>query len=74
MSNDVRVEPTPIQRNMLDVATELTQLYFRNKSVDSVDEIGETFVRFHTLVRTLRQGDVSSFKEYLPENIKNIIE
>lgn len=74
MSNDVRVDPTPIQRNTLDVATELTQLCFRDKTVGSVLEVEEAFIRFHTLLRALREKDCSAFKEFLPTDVKKIIE
>lgn len=33
MSETIKVEPTPIQRNMFDVAVELTKFFYENKTV-----------------------------------------
>jgi hypothetical protein len=33
MADEVRISPTPIQRNLLDVAVDLTNLYYRKYGV-----------------------------------------
>lgn len=46
-----KISPTPIQRNRLDVATELTQLYFESRSSATVNEISEVFAKLYAIVQ-----------------------
>lgn len=52
MSDEIKVKPTPIQRNVLDVAMELTQLYYECVTPKGVEEIQETFSKFYTTAAT----------------------
>ena len=56
MAETIRVEPTPIQRNLFDVAVELTQLYFETKRPDSVTEIQEVYTEFYSTVVSVRRN------------------
>lgn len=66
MADDIRVNPTPIQRNTLDVATELTQLYFSRVAFESIEEIQETFLKFYTVAYHANRAKVD-FDKYMPE-------
>lgn len=48
MSEEIKVKtiPTPIQRNELDVAMELTKLYYESHNIESIEDIQNTFAKF----------------------------
>lgn len=72
MAEDIRVKPTPIQRNYLDVATELTQLHIKTFPIESKDDIKKTFAEYYSLVMRLeitRRTDSTKLKDFLPEDI-----
>lgn len=73
MSNEVKVAPTPVQRNSLDVALELTQMYFRAKSTNSPDEIAEIFSKFLATSRIFEHTSYDTLKKLLPENLKDAL-
>jgi len=62
-----------IQRDSLDIATELTLLYYKSHSVDSKEDIQDTYFRFYAIAETARRTSQRDFLNYLPENIKTII-
>ena len=74
MSNNIKVSPTPVQRNVLDVATELTLLYFKNKppSVATNDAISETFIKLHAVASICNGINEKYFVDFLPEPLKSI--
>lgn len=63
-----------MQRNNLDVALELTQLYYKNTAINSPEELEMTYAKFHTLVYTLQSNNYRNFIDLLPEDIKKVIE
>lgn len=69
---EVKVKPTPVQRNVLDVATELTLLYYEKNSFSSVDQIQETFVSFYAAVRAAEFSGSKDLIDFLSDNIKKI--
>ena len=73
MADKVKVMPTPIQRNELDVATELTQLYFRDRN-GTVEEIQSAFLSF--AVAAAAAGIVTynprDFTQFLPEELQTM--
>lgn len=74
MSKNISVAPTPIQRNRLDVATELTQLHFKMFAIEDEDHIKKVFAEYYSLVIQLEKTAIShkeKLKEFLPEDIKN---
>lgn len=74
MADNIKVKPTPIQRNRFDVATELTQLYFEKFGVENEDHIKRVFTEYYSLAVQLEItafNDASKLKEFLPEDIKN---
>lgn len=72
MAENIRVNPTPIQRNHLDVATELTQLHFKTFPVENESEVKKIFTEYYSLVMCLeatRMKDWTKLKDFLPEDI-----
>jgi hypothetical protein len=52
MSEEIKVKPTPIQRNEFDVAMELTEYYLKyNRQDKTVDLIQDTFVKFYAMAK-----------------------
>jgi hypothetical protein len=74
MPEDIKVKPTPIQRNTLDVATELTQLYFSRYNPDTPEEIQEVFLKFYAVAEAADNINYRYLKAYLPKEINKIIE
>ena len=56
MSETIKVEPTPIQRNLFDVAVELTKLYYENKPVGKVEEMKEVYLELYNMARDAYHG------------------
>jgi hypothetical protein len=50
MAEEIKVSPTPIQRNLLDVATELTKLYYETHTPSDVEEVKNTYSEFYKTV------------------------
>jgi hypothetical protein len=73
MADDIRVSPTPIQRNVKDVALELTLLYYQNNNTDSIEEIQETYAKFYAIAETLRRSHYKEFGGLLPNSIKEML-
>ena len=72
MPEEIKVRPSPVQRNVLDVATELTLLYYSKNSFSSVEQVQETFVSFYAAVRTAEFSGSKDLIDFLPDNIKKI--
>jgi hypothetical protein len=49
INNEVKIVPTPIQRNLNDVAMELTELYFSRHSGSecTIENIQNTYKKFY---------------------------
>lgn len=75
MADDVKVKPTPIQRNEFDVAIELTKLYYDSFSVDNKDEVAETFLKFYSVARGAHNTSIypADLVEYMPESLQQIL-
>ncbi len=72
MSEDINVRPTPIQRNKLDVAMELTQLHTTIYSPGNKDEIAQLFAKYYSLARLLEGSkDKTLLTSFLPEELAN---
>ncbi|QQE75707.1 hypothetical protein KDJ56_07150 [Brevibacillus composti] len=69
MSDDVKVKPSPIQRNKLDVATELTTLYYSAYSMGDAEEIQETFAKFYAIAQYLETKRGNDLQSLVPEEI-----
>lgn len=67
MADEVKVNPTPIQRNLFDVATDLTKLFYEDKSPSSVDEIAETYLKFYITAKAAYNNHFDKSKYLLQE-------
>lgn len=67
MADNIRVSPTPIQRNSADVATELVQLHVRTNPSDA-DAIGDLYKRYYAIAETLRKKSPNDLEKLLPDN------
>ena len=76
MSDKIEVSPTPIQRNALDVATELTKLYYERFSAESKEEIAEVFLLYYSTVKAASNPHIypKDLINYMPESLKKIID
>lgn len=72
MSDSIKTIPNPIQRNEIDAAIELTQMYFSENQLD-LAEMKKVYTEFYSLVKAIHYCSYKSLKEYLPENYKSII-
>lgn len=61
----VKANPNPIQRNLNDVAMELTTVYLRKFGVDSAEDIQRIYAKFYA-VALATERVASSYK--VPEN------
>lgn len=67
--SDVKVSPTPIQRNANDVAIELVNLHASRFGVEQ-DEIPELFAKYVALARYMNSKNYNDLKRFLPEEIQ----
>ena len=74
MADEIKVKPTPIQRNPLDVATELTLFYYEKTGVDSVEELQETFIKFHAVATAVDKLSPKYCSQYLPKDLADAVE
>lgn len=72
MTVRTNVSPTPIQRNVNDVATELTLFYCRNNQVKGLEEIQKAYADFYAVANAMHRSRGKILTELLPENIKKI--
>ncbi|MGG3798975.1 hypothetical protein [Metabacillus fastidiosus] len=71
MAENIKVSPSPIQRNEYDVAIELVNLHVSKEPV-SGDEISELFSRYYALAVGLKSISRSStILEFIPEEIRS---
>ncbi|AKL77794.1 MULTISPECIES: hypothetical protein [Bacillus subtilis group] len=70
---DITTQPNPIQRNPLDVATELTQLHIKKFDVTKEDDIANTFAKYFALAAKLNRTSTDTLVKFLPEEIKSIL-
>jgi hypothetical protein len=68
--SDVKISPTPIQRNANDVAIELVNLHASRFSIQESD-IPELFTKYVALARYLNSKNYNDLKQFLPEEIRN---
>ncbi|MGW6666611.1 hypothetical protein [Peribacillus sp. NPDC055009] len=71
---DVKVSPTPIQRNSLDVAMELTQMHKQlvGMGFESTD-IAQTYAGYYALAQTLQRKSVDSLSGLVSDEILAVI-
>lgn len=67
---NMEVKLAPIQRNINDVAIELTELYYSQYKFNSIDELSDTYSKFYSMVSILGVCGTEKMKNYLPEMFK----
>lgn len=73
MANEASTGSVAIQRNVLDVSIELTQMYYRDNQIKNIEDLQQTFTIFHTLVCTLQFKGYDQFKDSLGKNIQQML-
>lgn len=76
MADNIKVEPSPIQRNQRDVATELTQLYFskQHHSECTIENVKKAYLEFYSMVETVEYVPYEkSFNPTVEKLGKNIL-
>ncbi|ELK47193.1 hypothetical protein [Halobacillus sp. BAB-2008] len=70
MSDKINVKPTPIQRNKLDTALELTKLQIETFGIEANEnEIENQFAKFYSLAATLEGTRHQRLGDLVPEEI-----
>lgn len=72
MTNKAAVNTNHIQRNLNDVAIELLLLHERTEGIQ-VSEISNLFARYYSVAQVLNSPKVSTTKEFLPEEFKDLL-
>jgi hypothetical protein len=68
MPENLKVSPTPIQRNSADVAMELLKIHLNN-AVFNINDIGELYAKYYSIARTLEIKPYSDLEEFIPAEI-----
>lgn len=67
---DITTKPTPIQRNPMDVATELTQLHIKKFGADYEDDIADLYAKYYSLAIVLKAKYPSDLYGFLLKSSK----
>ena len=67
MSDEVKTGSAPIQRNLNDIAMELTQLYFSERNPGTIAQIQDTYKRFYATARNASGISLDEAKRILGE-------
>ncbi|MFF2449354.1 hypothetical protein ACFVSW_20130 [Neobacillus sp. NPDC058068] len=68
MAENIKVSPTPIQRNSADVAMELLKIHLDNARFE-IKDIGELYSQYYSLAKTLEYKSYSDLEEFIPKEI-----
>jgi Fic family protein len=69
MAENVKVKPTPIQRNANDVAVELLTLRARIFGIDSPDDIETLFAKYYAIADVCERKGVKDLQKLVSEDI-----
>jgi hypothetical protein len=69
MAEDIKVNLKPIQRNLHDVALELTQLYYENHHMGDVEEVQEIYARFYAIAAKMDYLSNRDFDKMISEEV-----
>ena len=69
MSEDLKVKPTPIQRNSLDVAMELTEMYYVSHNQGDLEEMQNTFAKFYSSVQVAQNLKITGVLDLVPKEL-----
>lgn len=65
MTSEIEIRHVPVQRNIMDAAIELCQIYYENAPVKSVEEMQKTFLKFYAIAYRAYHGEID-LDQYLP--------
>ena len=67
MADEIKVTPTPIQRNLNDVVMELTELFYTRQTSQeyTVEKIQEVYKKFYATVRLTAGMDSEELEKIL---------
>lgn len=69
MSEDLTVNPTVVQRNKFDVATELTKLYYTEYDIEDAEDMQTLFAKFYAIAQFLESRKESELQALVPEEM-----
>ncbi len=72
-SEDIKVEPTPIQRNDRDVAVELTKLYYSTFGFKNADEIANTYLKFYATAAGASESDAIDLTDFMTKEFEELL-
>jgi len=67
MGDKIEVKHVPVQRNVLDVATDLTLAYTATYGIGSVEEMQQVFLKFYAVAQHAWNAGRTEMAKYLPE-------
>ena len=65
--SELNVRPTPIQRNMMDVATDLTLAYVTKCDVNSVEEVQQMYLTFFAVAKYAYNMSSTEVDKHMPK-------
>jgi hypothetical protein len=68
MTENIKVDPTPIQRNKFDVTLELLDLHLRRSSVNA-DQLQELFAKYYALATYCENMSPENLQALLSEEL-----
>lgn len=74
MSDHIDVSPTPIQRNLNDVATELTVQYYKIHPDMKPEEIQEVYAQFYAVAILMKATNYVNLKDFMSDKLKEMID
>ncbi|WP_099157284.1 hypothetical protein [Virgibacillus ndiopensis] len=69
MAENIKVKPTPIQRNPLDVAMELTKIYIEKGFQTEPENLEDIYSRFYAVAATLHHKHPDYLKKLVPDEL-----
>ena len=72
MSENIKVSPTPLQRNAQDVAVELLNCHIKLYNIDNTKEgeLARLYSMYYATAKTLEKTQHSNLSDFLPEEVK----
>lgn len=74
MSEKMIVEPAPVQRNVFDVAVELTIMHFEKIGYSSKEEFEKQYVRYFATAKCLNELSIKALSEFADDEVKKEVQ
>ncbi|CRK80317.1 hypothetical protein [Neobacillus massiliamazoniensis] len=69
--NNIKVSPTPIQRNKFDAAIDLLNIHRNTYGFDSQEEIESLFAKYYAIAEVCERKSAKDLQELVSEDILN---